>query len=94
QASARLAIAWKNLRAEYQHRYTGSVRALNLENLPGYHLGFLHAAQTLQLQGWDMQLFLNIHNLWNAEYQVVERRPMPGRWFQAGLQIGWHPKNK
>ena len=94
QASARLALAWKSLAVEYQHRYTGSVQALNLETLPGYHLGFLHAAQTLQLKNLDMQLFLNLHNLWNARYQVVERRPMPGRWFQAGLQIGWHSKNK
>ncbi len=35
------------------------------------------------------QVFLEISNLLNVEYQEIEGIPQPGRWVEAGLRITW-----
>jgi len=35
------------------------------------------------------QVFLNIANLLNVEYQEIEGIPQPGRWVEAGVRFSW-----
>lgn len=37
----------------------------------------------------DIELFLDINNLLNVEYEEVVGIPQPGRWIQAGFKLQW-----
>ncbi|RKY30018.1 MAG: hypothetical protein DRP74_07800 [Candidatus Omnitrophota bacterium] len=37
----------------------------------------------------NAQLFLNITNILNVEYQEIEGIPQPGRWIEAGFRLEW-----
>jgi len=37
----------------------------------------------------NTQLFLDISNLLNVEYQEIEGIPQPGRWVEAGIRLEW-----
>jgi len=37
----------------------------------------------------NFQIFLEISNLLNVEYQEIEGIPQPGRWVEAGLRLEW-----
>jgi len=37
----------------------------------------------------NFELFLDINNLFNVEYEEIKGIPSPGRWVQAGLRVQW-----
>ncbi len=86
QWSGQLAIRWKKISWNYQHQWTG-----NYTGTAGPLTGYQTASTRLQYDGQWQQLsgfaFVQLYNLWNEDYQVIERRPMPGRYFRAGLNI-------
>ncbi|MEL6719025.1 MAG: hypothetical protein AAFP82_09945, partial [Bacteroidota bacterium] len=57
------------------------------ENLFAYQIGNAHLQYELQKGKYQGQLFLNINNLWNTDYFIIERRPMPGRHYSIGAKI-------
>ncbi len=75
----------------YRHRYNG-IRFSSSDNsdiLDAYQLGelvlthrFLWAKKTLDLQ-------CRVENLWNADYEVLAFRPMPGRGFFGTLKFAF-----
>lgn len=89
QAYVGVYLSRRNWSWAYQHRYTGGITTLS-EPLPAYQLGFGRMGYALQKAAWGGSLFLQVNNLWNAHYQAVERRPMPGRQYQLGLQLNLH----
>lgn len=93
QAFGRLSFIWQALQISYQHQYTGSVftRSDNLASLPDYQLGFLNGRYGREFSSFKGSLFLQINNLWNIEYRVIERRRMPGQNFQLGVTLDFHP---
>jgi len=92
QAFGKLRFSWKDLEAEYRHRYTGSVSTQNIASLPGYQLGFFSVAYTLNFSQWNTQLFFNLNNVWDESYRVIERRVMPGRNVQMGVKVQFEKK--
>lgn len=80
----------KNLTFQYRHRFTGKVRGI-AEAVPAYDLGWVRVEQQFlrssTRHSWRISLFLLSDNAWNREYRVIERRPMPGRSIQAGLNF-------
>jgi len=90
-------LRWKGLTVSYRHAYTGESRGIN-ESIPEFNTGDLR----LQVEGnsiskpsFRSSFFLDIMNLYNAEYVVIDRRPMPGINLQAGIRIHFHTsKNK
>jgi len=34
-----------------------------------------------------MDLLLQVDNIWDVPYRMIERRPMPGRGFELGLKV-------
>lgn len=67
------------------HFYTSSVQGFN-EEVPSFWIGNLHLSQSLKTKGNnDFSLFCSLNNLWNQNYRIIERRPMPGRNIEIGL---------
>lgn len=70
----------------YQHYYTGQVRT-QTDPLPGYDLGEVRFSFSQPLNLLEIRFFLSINNAWNRTYRVIERRPMPGRYFRLGCEL-------
>ncbi|MCR9099517.1 MAG: TonB-dependent receptor [bacterium] len=84
---ARVTVSKDALQFTYQHRLTSAVQTLNDTELPGYHLGFAQLQYELDWQKFTLQAFGRADNLWDASYRIVDRRPMPGRSFQLGINL-------
>jgi vitamin B12 transporter len=69
----------------YQHAFTGNYTAIN-QKLPGYQVSDIGLFQKISMYKEKVELYFTINNIWNQEYQVVENRPMPGRYFTGGLK--------
>jgi iron complex outermembrane receptor protein len=67
-------------------QFTSEVAGLN-EPVPAFTVGSLRVQYGRPFSRWSGTIFLQIENLWDANYIVVERRPMPGRYFRAGLSV-------
>lgn len=89
QAFGRLAMYYKTFLFSYQHHYTGSVftRSDNLAALPDYQLGALQLRYGHSFRAFKSNIYLQINNLWNKEYRIIERRRMPGTNFQLGVSF-------
>lgn len=74
----------------YRHRYIGKVSGIN-ESVSAYHLGWLNLEyrmdKVFSKRGPMMFFFFQSDNLWNNEYKIIERRFMPGRSYQLGINI-------
>ncbi len=88
QAFASIDFSCKNWNLYYQHQYTGPVTTLS-DPLEGYQVGNCQVQYNWRHKQWRGGLLLQINNCWNAQYRVIERRPMPGRHFQIGLRLGY-----
>ncbi|MBV6653208.1 MAG: hypothetical protein KI786_05605, partial [Mameliella sp.] len=86
-AFARFSARGQGFQLTYQHRLVGEVETLNLSTLSGYQLGFLQVQYHTQWRKLSAQIFGRADNLWDANYRVLERRAMPGRNYQFGINI-------
>ena len=86
-AFARFSARGQGFQLTYQHRLVGEVETLNLSTLSGYQLGFLQVQYHTQWRKLSAQIFGRADNLWGANYRVLERRAMPGRNYQFGINI-------
>jgi hypothetical protein len=57
------------------------------EDLAAYNLGNLQLGFDWKLGDLKGNLLLNIQNIWNTDYYIVERRPMAGRSFSIVFVI-------
>lgn len=87
QAFASVLIEYKHWKMSYQQRYTGAVSTLT-EPLSGYLPAF--AQLDYQHDKYGFTTFIQINNVWNTDYQAVERRPMPGRHWLLGCRLRLH----
>ncbi len=86
QAFGAFTVDWKNLHVMYQHNFTGETEGIN-ETIDAYHVGNVRIQYSGTLSQLKGTMFLNINNIWDADYVVIERRPMPGIYFQTGLNL-------
>ena len=86
RAFATLALEWRTFYAAYQHAFTGAAQGIN-DPLEPYQVGNARLQYAQEFKQCRGTLFLNIYNIWNAQYLAVERRPMPGIHFQAGFSF-------
>ncbi len=90
--SGQLSLTYKLYSLIYQHGYTGRtyVTSDNVEFLPVYDLANVSFSSDLpQYKRISINIHIEIMNIWNKEYQVVQYYPMPGRWMKGGLVIKW-----
>ncbi len=86
QAFGSFAADWKNFHLHYQHHFTGASSGIN-DLLPAFFLGNARFQYGTTTKKHRLLLHLSIHNIWNTNYLVVERRPMPGIHFQTGINF-------
>lgn len=92
QAFGQLALRWRSLHFQYRHTYTGAVQSLNVGKLPAYQVGAAGMHYHLPFSSWQARLFFQLNNIWNEDYRVIERQPMPGRHFQIGISLNFQNK--
>ena len=82
--STGLNLQRKSLSLQLNGRYTSSVRGINVD-VDGYWLAGLRLQHQKKYKFSKCPLkgtiSIGVHNLFDTEYRVIERRPMPGRYF-------------
>lgn len=71
----------------FGYRYVGATSGVN-DDLASYHLGNLQVNWRAD-DNSRATIFCRIDNLWDTNYRVIERRPMPGRQWTIGYQISF-----
>ena len=84
-------VEWKSFSLAYQQQFSGATLGLN-EDLPSYFFANLKLQNDFTKNGINGSIFLTINNLWDESYFVIERRPMPGRYFQTGINFFFNQK--
>jgi len=77
-----VSVQWKRYRIGYIHGYTGMlyVTSDNSSSLPPWWIGNVNLGCDFHLRKHaKLQLEFEVRNLWDADYQVVQYYPMPGR---------------
>jgi len=80
---------WNGLSLRYRHNYTSQSRGAN-EFIPAFHTADLRlevGSKTRKSSSVHSRFFFDIMNLYDADYFILDRRPMPGINFQAGFRI-------
>ncbi len=83
QAHGKIDFEFKKIQFVYRHYYTGQTRGIN-EAIEDYQTADIDLRYRFSLAKAPCELFFTIRNLWDQDYFVIERRPMPGRYWQAG----------
>lgn len=90
QAFAGVLMNWGPWTLEYQHRYTGKVSGINTD-IRAFDLGWAMLRHHISRKRWSGSLMLRTDNTWDTTYRIVERRPMPGRWYSGGFLLDLKP---
>lgn len=86
QAFGRVTLNWKNFGFSYQKSIIGKSRG-QYGDIDGYQVANARLQHSANWKKCKSIVFLNINNLWNTNYIVVERRPMPGTNYQIGINF-------
>lgn len=84
-----LTAAFKSYYIGYMHSYTG-LRFVSTDNtqwLDDYMIATVVAGKEVKWKEYSLVLTAQVNNLFNATYQAVADRPMPGRNFLATITI-------
>ncbi|WP_026211625.1 TonB-dependent receptor plug domain-containing protein [Lewinella cohaerens] len=84
---ANLQLSWEvgHFLFRYTHRYVSETEGVNAD-LAAYQLGDFHLIWQKLEKETGFRCFLEVNNLWNTTYRVIERRAMPGRHLRVGIQ--------
>ena len=86
QAFGRIRVARGAWELGYDHRHVAGVRGINEDPTP-FQVGAADLRATFHRRAATLETFLRVENLWNEDYRVVERRPMPGRHVLIGMTL-------
>jgi iron complex outermembrane receptor protein len=91
---ANLQLSWEvgHFLFRYTHRYVSETEGVNAD-LAAYQLGNFHLIWQKLEKETGFRCFLEVNNLWNTSYRVIERRAMPGRHLRIGIQTDFLLKN-
>jgi len=92
--TASAGVSWKTLAFKWIQRSNGKVYTLSdhSASLPGFWITDLHLEWNFKSDDLSVLIFSNLYNIFNNSYQVVEYRPMPGRWGELGMMINFSKK--
>ncbi len=93
KAFSKLKFGWSKFQAIYTHQINGATLGIN-ENVAASHVGNLRLNYQMNHQQINGTIFININNIWGADYFIIERRPMPGTHFQTGINLTFNKKQK
>ena len=88
RGTTEIMLSDKSWKLKVSNRYTSSVSGIN-EDLEGFFITDLHLSYDMKMKNLKLGhiLSLEINNLWDLDYRVIERRPMPGRTFRLNWTI-------
>lgn len=75
----------------YHHRITGATQGIN-EALPVFQVGRIGLQWKIPLEQYQVELQAKLNNSWDTDYQIMERRPMPGRHYQLSILFSYQQK--
>ncbi|GLR18061.1 TonB-dependent receptor plug domain-containing protein [Portibacter lacus] len=78
---ASIQLDYRKLNWSYHHKFIGQTSGIN-ENLDAYAIAEMQLGINLKRVG----IYGRINNIWNEQYRIIERRPMPGRHFELGIK--------
>lgn len=79
-------VHFKGLGLEYRQQFTGSV-VTEFGRLAGFRVAAAQLHYEARIAGNGFRFFLQLDNAWDANYQIIERRPMPGRTWLVGVSV-------
>jgi len=84
-------IQWNSFNLNYHHRFIGDAIGIN-EDIKRFHVSNIRLQTNInidQVDSMDLKakVYVSIHNLFNRNYRVIERRPMPGRYLSVGIKV-------
>ena len=88
RGGVRMSLALKGARLSYHHGWTGGVRGVN-EPVPAFSVGTLRASYDRSFGPLATTFFTSLHNVWDRDYFVIERRPVPGRFGRLGVRFSF-----
>lgn len=86
QLSFSLNAEWKGMGLRYNHVFVGETLGVN-KTIEEYNLGQLDIGYKDVWASHEWRLSLGLKNIWSTHYEVLEFRPMPGRYFEFQLSI-------
>ncbi len=93
QAFTHLSIHWNNISVNYHHRFTGKTQGFN-ESIDAFQVGNSSLQYHLSNKTLSGKIFIHFNNIWNTEYFVIDRRPMPGTNYRIGLKFSYQNSHK
>jgi len=81
--SASALFKYENYTAEWAYRFVGKrfTTADHSNFVEGYHISDFTFSYLVPIDALEFQLNATVYNLWNASYEIISKRPMPGRHF-------------
>ena len=83
-----LVISNANFSFYYDHRYFGNSTGIN-DDLPEVNVGYAGSSYSFHASRVKSTIYLQVENVWNVPYRIIERRPMPGRSISAGVKFSF-----
>ncbi|MBN1999919.1 TonB-dependent receptor [candidate division KSB1 bacterium] len=77
------------INSELRFSLPGSVQFNILNSWQKRNLGPSYSLTDIGIQKllWNQEIYLNVTNLFNTEYEEITGVPMPGRWMVAGIKL-------
>jgi len=87
QGFAMFQLIGENWRFTYSHQYTGTVliQYRNPTSLAGFQVSNVVVARNWKVEATNITIQGHINNIWNKNYRIIDRRPMPGRNFEVSI---------
>jgi len=84
--SGTLKATFRGFHMYYQHHWFGQSPGIN-ETVQAANVGSAGIGYSWLRQKYGLDLLLQVDNVWDVPYRMIERRPMPGRGFELGLKL-------
>jgi len=89
RAVAGVSLDYAGLQWDWNSNYTSSVEGVN-EDLEGYFISGMRMGYEREIhKEVKAELIFTIDNIFNKSYRVIERRPMPGRYFNMQMNLNF-----
>ena len=77
---------------QYNHQWSSRrfTVADHQDYLEAFHRGDWHVGYTWEPGKLSAQFTLSLQNIWNTRYELVVNQPLPGRYWQTRIVVGWH----
>ncbi|MEI8204729.1 MAG: TonB-dependent receptor plug domain-containing protein [Bacteroidota bacterium] len=91
-ANGAFTVEYSGFVCTYRQQYVGRryISSDNLVYLPDYSVGSVQLSKKFNYKAFSLQLWFDVQNLFDEAYESVAYRPMPERFYEVGLRIGFN----